>query len=196
MYPKKRTRLGLEALYFTGAHKLMQPLVGGVGAILTLHHVRPARSDEFQPNRSLEITPDFLNKTLQRLRQSGFDFVSLDEMHRRLIECDFRRRFVAVTFDDGYRDNKTWAYPILREHNIPFVIYVTTGFADRSGELWWKALEHIIAVNDTITLDMEGIPSHLRCGALREKYAVYEHIYRWLRGRPSESRCVSRCMIL
>lgn len=34
-------RGGLETLYFSGLHHMMRPLVGGVGAILTLHHVRP-----------------------------------------------------------------------------------------------------------------------------------------------------------
>ena len=39
---------------------LLRPLLGGVGAILTLHHVRPARPDRFQPNRLLEVTPEVL----------------------------------------------------------------------------------------------------------------------------------------
>jgi hypothetical protein len=33
---KTLIRAGLEALYFTGAHLVMQPLLGGIGAILTL----------------------------------------------------------------------------------------------------------------------------------------------------------------
>ena len=37
-------RGGMEALYFTGAHHLLRPLTAGVGAILTLHHVRPPRA--------------------------------------------------------------------------------------------------------------------------------------------------------
>ena len=53
-------RSGLETLYFTGLHHFMRPLVGGVGAILTLHHVCPARPYAFQPNRLLEVTPAFL----------------------------------------------------------------------------------------------------------------------------------------
>ena len=87
-------RGGLETLYFSGLHHLMRPLVGGVGVILTLHHVRPARPDAFQPNRLLEVTPEFLEGLLRRLKHMRVDVVSLDEMHRRFITGDFRRRFV------------------------------------------------------------------------------------------------------
>ena len=97
-------RGGLESLYFSGAHLALKPLVGGVGAILTLHHVRPPRPDRFQPNRILEVTPRFLGRVVKLLRRSGVDVVSLDEMHRRMTEGDFGRRFVCLTFDDGYRD--------------------------------------------------------------------------------------------
>lgn len=180
-------RSGLEALYFSGAHKLMRPLVGGVGAILTLHHVRPARRDPFQPNRLLEITPEFLETVIKRLKDSKVDFVSLDEMHRRLSERDYGRRFVALTLDDGYRDNKQWAYPIFKRHGIPFAIYVPTSFPDGLGELWWDALEKVIAANDSIMLEMDGRDCRLTCETAQEKYRVYEHLYWWLRARPSDA---------
>src|SRR5262245_14761370 len=99
-------RLGLETLYFSGAHVLLRPLIGGVGAILMLHHVRPARRDRFQPNQLLEVTPRYLEGVIRKLRRSGVDIVSLDEMHRRLTAGEFKRRFVCITFDDGYRDNR------------------------------------------------------------------------------------------
>lgn len=179
-------RSGLEALYFSGAHRLMQPLVGGVGAIVTLHHVRPARSDRFQPNRLLEITPDFLETLVQRLRRARVDCVSLDEMHRRLTERDFARRFVALTLDDGYRDNRDFAYPILKQHGIPFAIYVPTSFPDRVGELWWDALEAVIARNDSIALEMDGRDCRLDSASVADKYRAYAYLYRWLRDRESD----------
>ena len=66
-------RAGLEALYRSGAHRLLRPLFAGVGTIFTLHHVRPARSDTFQPNGHLEITPEFLHATLAHVRGLGVD---------------------------------------------------------------------------------------------------------------------------
>src|SRR5436309_16095987 len=98
-------------MYFSGAHLAMRPFWGGVGAILTLHHVRPPRPDRFQPNRLLEVTPHFLESVIRLLRRSRLDLVSLDEMHRRLTAGDVGRRFVSITVDDGYRDTLQWAYP-------------------------------------------------------------------------------------
>jgi peptidoglycan/xylan/chitin deacetylase (PgdA/CDA1 family) len=183
---KVALRTGMEALYFSGAHRLLQPLLGGVGAILTLHHVRPARKDAFQPNRLLEVSPEFLDDVIGGLRRAGVDLVTLDEMHRRLKEQDFRRRFVCVTFDDGYRDNLSYALPVLKKHEVPFAIYIPTSFPDRAGELWWLTLEAAIARHSRIALVMDGEDRRYDCHTTEAKYELYEHIYWWLRSLPSE----------
>jgi peptidoglycan/xylan/chitin deacetylase (PgdA/CDA1 family) len=180
-------RGGLESLYFSGMHHLLRPLFGGVGAILTMHHVRPPRPGGFQPNRLLEITPRFLSRVLTDLRRAGLDLVSLDEMHRRMIAGDFSRRFVCLTFDDGYRDTLRVAYPILKAQNVPFAVYVATSFPDRLGELWWLALEAVIAGNDRIGLVIDGRNRTFDCASLAEKRALYEELYWWLRARPTEA---------
>ena len=180
-------RGGLESLYFTGAHRLLKPLVGGVGAILTLHQVRPPRPGRFQPNRLLEIAPRFLSRVVSDLRRSGLDLVSLDELHRRLVERDFSRRFVCLTFDDGYRDTLQLAYPILKAEGAPFAVYVATSFPDRLGELWWLALEAVIARNNRIGLTIDGRNRTFDCASVAEKRALYDELYWWLRARPTET---------
>lgn len=187
----KLIRTGLEALYFTGAHRLMRPLFGGVGAILMLHHVRPARRDPFQPNRLLEVTPEFLRRVVERLRGTEVDIVSLDEVHRRLTAGDFGRRFVSVTFDDGYRDNKTFAYPILKEHGAPFCVYVPTSFPDRLGKLWWLALEAVVAKASSIAMSMDGADCRFSTASPKEKRETYLALYWWLRSRPDEAEIIA-----
>lgn len=189
MAPLKATiiRGGLESLYFSGAHHWLKPLLGGVGAILTLHHVRPPRSGRFQPNRLLEVTPRFFRRVVDDLRRSGLDLVSLDEMHRRLVEGDFSRRFVCLTFDDGYRDTLQIAYPMLKKEGIPFAVYVATSFPDRLGELWWLALEAIIARTSRIGLVIDGRDCTFDCESIAEKRALYDELYWWLRARPTEN---------
>src|SRR5205807_8214658 len=123
----------------------MGPFVAGVGVILTLHHVRPPRPERFQPNRLLEITPQFLEDVVRDLRRAQLDLVSLDEMHRRLTERDFRRHFVCLTIDDGYRDTLEWAYPILKRHAVPIADYMPISMPDRCTELRWIELVTAVA---------------------------------------------------
>ena len=152
-----------------------------------MHHVRPPRPDRFQPNRLLEVTPRFLAGVVRDIRRSGLDIVSLDDMHRRLGEGDFSRRFVCLTFDDGYRDILQWAYPILKEAGVPFAVYVPTSFPDRLGELWWLVLEAVIARNDRVGLIIDGRDRIFDCGTVAQKRALYEELYWWLRAQPSET---------
>ncbi len=179
-------RTGLETLYFTGMHHAMRPLVGGVGAILTLHHVRPPRTDAFQPNRLLEVSPAFLERVLNQLSRARIDIVSLDEMHRRYVENDFRRRFVCITFDDGYKDLAQWAYPLLKKYQMPFALYIPTSFPDRLGELWWVALEAVIAQNSRIGMQINGEDRFFECGTVSEKRELYDEIYAYLRSMKTE----------
>lgn len=174
-------RAGLDALYLTGAHHALRGAWGGVGVVLTLHRVRPARPEAFQPNRLLEVTPEFLEAVVQRLRGAGFDLVSLDEVHRRLTERDFRRRFVALTIDDAFRDIADYAYPILHRHEVPFSLFVTAGFAEGTASLWWLTLEDVVATASSITLDIGGTGRVLACASPADKCRAFQVIYWWLR---------------
>ncbi len=55
-----------------------------------------------------------------------------------------RRRCVLITFDDGYVDNYEVAYPILKQHGLPAVIFLTTDFLDKRVVSWWDEIAWII----------------------------------------------------
>ena len=107
------------AIAVTGADRWGRGLAQGRGAILTLHHVRPAGGGGFRPNRLLAITPGFLDRVLTLIRAEGYDIVSLDEALVRLTDPRPGRFFVALTFDDGYRDNLDHAWPVLALSDQP-----------------------------------------------------------------------------
>jgi peptidoglycan/xylan/chitin deacetylase (PgdA/CDA1 family) len=180
-------RGAFEALYFSGASALLRPFVGGVGSILTLHHVRPPRSDKFQPNRFLEIAPGFLEAVVTRLRRDNIDLVSLDEVARRLGTRDFGRPFVAITIDDGYRDTRDFAYPVLKKHAVPFAVFVPASFPEHRGQLWWAVLEQAIAANDAVVVDFNGEERTFICATLAQKHAAYLAVRGELAARDSEA---------
>jgi peptidoglycan/xylan/chitin deacetylase (PgdA/CDA1 family) len=177
-------KAGLETLYFTGAHHALRPVFGGIGAILMLHHVRPAEANDFAPNALLEVTPEFLEGVIQRVRGRGFDIVSLDEARRRILQGEEARPFVAFTFDDGYRDNAEFAYPVLKRHGAPFTIYLPTAFMEHEGELWWLVLEQTVRTQRAVTATIAGKIVHFDCSTAALKREAYNEIYWWLRSLP------------
>jgi peptidoglycan/xylan/chitin deacetylase (PgdA/CDA1 family) len=178
----KLIKAALSAMYYSGTHKALEPLAAGVGVIFTMHHVRPEAAGAFEPNRILKVTPEFLETVIDHVQKRGFDIVSLDEAHWRLAEGQFERPFTCFTFDDGYRDNALNAYPIFRRRGLPFAIYVPTDYADGKGDLWWLALERVIADVDELRVTMQGERRTFRCDDIAGKERAYETVYWWLRG--------------
>ncbi len=179
-------RAGLEALYFSGAHYLLRPIFAGVGVIFMLHHVRPRRDDAFQPNYHLEVEPEFLRAVLAHLRALDVDLVTIDEAHQRLSERNFVRRFACFTLDDGYRDNRDFALPVMREFDAPLTVYVTTDFAEGIGRLWWVALEKAIAKASSIEVPIGDIATRLDTSTPAAKQAAFDRMHGWLRTLPGE----------
>ena len=58
---------------------IVQRATGGAGVVLRFQRVRPRRGDRFQPLKSAEITPHFLDRTIAALKRWKYDIVSLDE---------------------------------------------------------------------------------------------------------------------
>jgi peptidoglycan/xylan/chitin deacetylase (PgdA/CDA1 family) len=178
------TRLRLELAYFSGLALAMQRRAGGAGVVLRLQRVRPRRAALFQPLKSQEITPKFLDRIIGALKRWNFDIVSIDEVCRRAVTLAAPRRFVCLTFDGGYKDLVTSAYPVLRKHGVPFAVYLPTAFPDGLGEAWWLALEAVIAREDRISLMMDRSEQRFNVAATSEKNQLYDLLWHWMRTLP------------
>ncbi len=137
---------GFSLLGATGLHRLGAPAFRGLGAILMMHRVRPFVPRAFEPNRLLEISPEFLDAVLVRLRRLGYRLLGLDDAmsELRIGGRTDAAPFAVLTFDDGYRDQMDHAVPVLTRHEAPFTLYVTPGFAERRARLWWVELEEAV----------------------------------------------------
>lgn len=137
-------------------HNLTHPVLGH---ILMLHRVVEQRSDEPE-QRELEVTPQFLEQTINEYRGKGYRFVSIDQACEVIAGKDKGKPFACLTFDDGYQDNYDIAYPILKQHGIPFAVYVTTGFIDNQLPMWWYLGEQLgISTESLKALDTDSLCS-------------------------------------
>jgi peptidoglycan/xylan/chitin deacetylase (PgdA/CDA1 family) len=177
---------GLGVITATGADRRLRSVARGRGVILMFHHVRPWRPREFAPNKVLEITPGFLDYVLTELRREGFEIIPLDAVPDRLQREGHGRPFAALTFDDGYRDNVEYAWPVLTRHRAPWTVFITTDFAEGTGRLWWLELEQAIASNERLTMALGGERFVLPSRTPREKQAAFNTVHTQVRAGPQD----------
>lgn len=105
--------------------------------ILMYHHVCPlhevppvdqqARLEGWQYN----LAPAAFEWQLLEIAKRGFRYVTFEEY---LAEMGTNRRksghLATVTFDDGWRDNFDYAFPILQAHSIPATFFIVSGEMD------------------------------------------------------------------
>lgn len=107
---------------------------------------------------SLAIEPEDFDWQMKYLVDHGYHAISTDELYAFLAgQGTLPDRPVLITFDDGYVDNYTNAYPILKKYNLKATIFIVTGFVSkRKGYLTWDQLREmeqhgITAQSHTVT---------------------------------------------
>ncbi|MGL4397585.1 MAG: polysaccharide deacetylase family protein [Hyphomicrobium sp.] len=189
----KLLKAALSALHYSGADGLIAPFTSGDGVIFMLHHVTPEAPRAFEPNRILKITPDFLETIVRQVIDNGFECISMDDVPRRLKAGRTGKPFAAFTLDDGYKDNRDYAYPVFKKFGVPFTVYVPSDFGAGTGELWWLVLEEAIRRRNDITLEMNGTRRHFELADAAAKDQAFYEIYWWLRTIPEDrARAITR----
>lgn len=124
-----------------------------VGYIYMFHMVCP-KADLLTPIDELRVSPEFFEAFLKE-QKKNLEFISIGDVPSRMASYKKGDKpFGVVTFDDGYEDNFTYAYPILKKLGIPFVIYVSAGLVNDNTPIWNYPLiiERIIKRNDELII--------------------------------------------
>ena len=124
-----RKRWGRRRLLILLYHRLVVP--GQNSAICGLELDHPVSVAQFESHMRL-------------LRWFG-EPLPLDQAYRRLHQSDAgAKTLIAVTFDDGYRDNYEWGRPIWTRYRIPITLFPTIAPVDQTHWLWWDELVQIV----------------------------------------------------
>jgi peptidoglycan/xylan/chitin deacetylase (PgdA/CDA1 family) len=167
---------------------LARPVYSGLGSILAFHRIcAPPATPRLGMNADLEVTPELLEETIKFLKAKGYAFVTLDEVAEILKTGKRASRFVAFTIDDGYADSLTNAYPVFKKYEVPFAIYVTTCFPNRTAILWWYVLEDLLLANDEIEIESDGKLIRFDCATQAQKAEAFDIIAGYLTFAPDEA---------
>jgi peptidoglycan/xylan/chitin deacetylase (PgdA/CDA1 family) len=103
------------------------------------------------PAQVLPYDLDLLSATPESFRRQmlhvvdRYSVVSLSEISRWLrSEVDLPRDSIAITFDDGYADFHTYAFPVLKSLDIPATLFLIAGAAGSDKPMWWDEAAYLL----------------------------------------------------
>ena len=142
--------------------RLDRILLGRAAVVVAFHRIQEA-----PPSDTLSIDPDMFERLCRVFRQR-FRVVPLGELldrHERGCSLD---RHLAITFDDGYRDNFVNARPVLEQLSLPATFFVVSEWVGSAVLPWWDrdaAVRHpLMSWDEIATLAAKGfeIGAHTR----------------------------------
>lgn len=184
----------------SGLPKLLAHRYSGVGAILAFHRIRHVDDPYAFGSRRSSVDPENFTRIILALRDRNYDFVTMDDVARRLeIPSSAKRKFVCLTFDDGYEDTYSAAFKTCRMYQIPMTVYPITGFLtrviriwSRTIPMWWLGLEQAIATNEQIEFLWDGATENISTRSAAQKRRAYFLIARRLADAPPQA-CYDSC---
>ena len=138
--------------------------------ILTYHRIGEVNTEGvFYDPQMISASPAGFEWQMAYI-SSHFTVLSLEDIIERFhAGSTLPVNIAAITFDDGYHDNYSLAYPILRRFNLPATIFLTTGLVgradgkangfdnDHTNPMWWDELVFLIATTQTSTVSVPSL---------------------------------------
>lgn len=121
-----------------------------LGTVFMLHRVDEWDKNALFSNENMKITPEKLQNVIDCVKKTH-NIITSAQINEYLIS-KAKKPFAVFTMDDGYKDNFTKAYPVFKNNNVPFTIFLSTDFPDKKAILWWYVLEDLILSNREIVL--------------------------------------------
>jgi glycosyltransferase involved in cell wall biosynthesis/peptidoglycan/xylan/chitin deacetylase (PgdA/CDA1 family) len=154
---KEKVKLAISnGIVYSGlADKLKKHKRAGF-SILMFHRVVQEMDMIFSPNRSMMMSVENFDSILNYIKNKMNPVKLSDVIRYNSKKLDLPPDSVALTFDDGYLDNYTNAYPLLQKYNIPATIFLTTSFiSNPMNYFWWDDLEFYFTRIDKIHSDIK-----------------------------------------
>ncbi len=147
-----------ERIGFLPAYSFLRRMITGCQvAILTYHRVSSLESGFLLP----PMPTDLFERQIEYL-QENFQIVSLDKLSELLrASRKLPKKAVAITFDDGYKDNFVHAYPILKKYNALATFFLPTGYISTRRLFWWDLVNYCIMSSSANKIVVRGVGAFL-----------------------------------
>ncbi len=161
-------------LYYTGILYIYRIICLRKKTIVLMYHrVLPKVLREGTFSHSGIIVDDAIFEMQVRYLKKIFKVVTLEEFSRKHREgINFDRPACLITFDDGWKDNYTYAYPILKKYEMPATIFMPVNYIDNNIQFWQEKLTGILM--DMYFMGKDNTDNYQMYFDLLKKYNLQE----------------------
>jgi peptidoglycan/xylan/chitin deacetylase (PgdA/CDA1 family) len=177
---KASTALLSMMLLFAGTAPAGSSVAAGVPVLM--YHQVDAIVPKDPVGRDLTVLPAAFEAQLRYLRQHGIRTLTAAALTTALTRGERPRGVIVLTFDDGYADAATTAFPLLQKYGAVGTFYVSSGFVGTPRHLTWKQIRRMraagmeVACHGTFHLDLttlDGAGQEREAGGCMERFARY-----------------------
>lgn len=112
--------------------------------ILMYHYIRPDPGKNDPIGEDLSVSPDHFQAQMAWLAQNGYHTMTVSELNQvRNHQIGLPTKPIVLTFDDGYRDFYTAAYPVLKQYGFKATLFVITGVVDQPPYVTWDMIKEM-----------------------------------------------------
>ena len=140
--------------------------------VLMYHHVQSPEEAASKNQKNINVNSDVFASQMAYLVQKGYRTITPDELLAGLQTGSLLGKTVLITFDDGYADFYTYAYPELVKNNFRAIVFLSTGLMGAPDYLGWPQISEMHGGG---LVDFEDHTwSHKNMGNASEELATYE----------------------
>ncbi len=152
-----------------------EPLIGYClrVPVIMYHHVQPMDEAKQKNQGGLSVDPGMFDHQMAYLTSAGYTTLFANELvHALKNKAALPAKSILVTFDDGYRDNHMYAFPIIKKYGIKANLMLTTGLMEGADYLTWDQVSDI--KNSGLFYFTDHTWSHANVAAGTEEKIRYE----------------------
>jgi peptidoglycan/xylan/chitin deacetylase (PgdA/CDA1 family) len=119
------------------------------------HRIGDEEKSLFDPN-VFSCTAEVFEQHLEFYNQE-FTVISVEQLIDKIEANEvIDKKYAVITFDDGYIDNYTVAFPLLKKHQTPAAFYIATDYLDEPHIPWWDEVAWLVRHSNINTIKLKS----------------------------------------